>query len=88
MRHEPFKWYASKKAAVPQDPEAFFRRGVVDGRIESTFSGPPSWLEGELRFQCALRGSREQILELGVSKHAVTVRAWELRFQCAIFGDH
>jgi len=25
IKHEPFKWYASKKAAVPQDPEAFFR---------------------------------------------------------------
>ncbi|CAE7747552.1 unnamed protein product [Symbiodinium sp. CCMP2592] len=25
VKHEPFKWYASPKAAVPEDPEAFFR---------------------------------------------------------------
>ncbi|CAE7625695.1 unnamed protein product [Symbiodinium sp. KB8] len=25
VKHEPFKWYTSPKAAVPEDPEAFFR---------------------------------------------------------------
>ncbi|CAE7614562.1 unnamed protein product [Symbiodinium natans] len=25
VKHEPFKWYKSPKAAVPEDPEAFFR---------------------------------------------------------------
>ena len=24
IKNEPFKWYISKKAAVPQDPQAFF----------------------------------------------------------------
>ncbi|CAE7295913.1 unnamed protein product [Symbiodinium pilosum] len=25
VKHEPFKWYASERAAIPEDPEAFFR---------------------------------------------------------------
>ena len=40
LRHEPFKWYASERAAIPEDPEAFFRQAQKQRDSPNSQLGP------------------------------------------------
>ena len=46
-RHEPFKWHLSEKAAIPEDPEAFFRQGHAKLSTSCNFEGPEIWRSGD-----------------------------------------